>query len=128
VNAENLAAANVVRVSQNGDQTFESIYQTDQNGNISALPIDLGSETDSVYLVLYGTGIRNIGRFGGFSATIGGILSSPANYVGPQGTYAGLDQVNLLLPLALASASARTVTVEITADGQPSNPVTLLIQ
>jgi uncharacterized protein (TIGR03437 family) len=128
VNAENLAAANVVRVSQNGDQTFESIYQTDQNGNISALPIDLGSETDSVYLVLYGTGIRNIGRLGGFSATIGGILSAPATYVGPQGTYAGLDQVNLLLPPGLASASARTVSVEITLDGQPSNRVTLLIQ
>lgn len=48
VNTDYLAAANVVKVSQNGDATFESIYQTDQNGNVTALSIDLASETDSV--------------------------------------------------------------------------------
>jgi uncharacterized protein (TIGR03437 family) len=128
VNADYLAAANVVKVSQNGDQAFESIYQTDQNGNVTALPVDLGSETDLVYLVLYGTGIRNNPVLSGVTATIGGLAIATVTYAGPQGTYEGVDQVNILLPHALASATPGTVAVELTVGGQPSNQVTLLIQ
>ena len=129
VNSDNLVAANVVRVSENGDQNFESIYQTGQDGNITALPIDLGSETDTVYLVLYGTGIRNAGSA---SATVGGAVNAPITYLGPQGTYQGVDQVNVQLPRSLASSlasmDARTWVLQLTVDGQPSNQVTLLIQ
>jgi len=125
VNTNDLVAADVVRVSENGDQSFESIYQTGQDGNITALPIDLGAETDTVYLVLYGTGIRNCGSA---SATIGGAINAPITYLGPQGTYQGLDQVNLQLPRSLASTDARTWALQLTVDGQPSNQVTLLIQ
>jgi uncharacterized protein (TIGR03437 family) len=125
VNSDNLVAANVVRVSENGDQNFESIYQTDQDGNIAALPIDLGSEADTVYLVLYGTGIRYAVSA---SATIGGAINASITYLGPQGTYQGLDQVNLQLPRSLASKDARTWVLQLTVDGQPSNQVTLLVQ
>jgi uncharacterized protein (TIGR03437 family) len=125
VNSDNLVAANVVRVSENGDQSFESIYQTGPDGNITALPIDLGSETDTVYLVLYGTGIRNSDSA---SATIGGAINAPVTYFGAQGTYSGLDQVNLQLPRSLASTDARTWVLQLTVDGQPSNQVTLLAQ
>jgi uncharacterized protein (TIGR03437 family) len=128
VNADGLAAANAVRVSENGDQTFEPIYQTDQNGNITALPIDLGSDTDAVYLVLYGTGIRNVGRFSAASATIGGRFEAPLGYLGAQATYAGLDQVNIQLPKLLASPLAQTWGIQLMAGGQPSNQVTVLIQ
>jgi uncharacterized protein (TIGR03437 family) len=125
VNSDNLVAANVVRVSENGDQNFESIYQTGPDGKITALPIDLGSETDTVYLVLYGTGIRNSDSA---SATIGRAINTPVTYFGSQGTYQGLDQVNLQLPRALASMGARTWVLQLTVDGQPSNQVTLLVQ
>jgi uncharacterized protein (TIGR03437 family) len=128
VNTDYLAAANVVKVSENGDATFESIYQTDPNGNITALPIDLGSETDIVYLTLYGTGIRNNPALSAVTAIIEGLSTATVTYAGPQGTYEGLDQVNVLLPHALASASPRQVGVELTAAGQTSNLVTLLVQ
>jgi uncharacterized protein (TIGR03437 family) len=127
VNADNLAAANVLKVSQNGERTFESIYQTDANGNIIALPIDFGSATDTVFLTLYGTGIgpRNPSEV---TATIGGAFSAIVTYAGPQGSQVGLDQINLQLPPALASPTPRTVTIELTVDGQPSNQVTLSVQ
>jgi len=128
VNTDYLAAANVVKVSQNGDATFESIYRTDQNGNVTALPIDLGIETDLVYLILYGTGIRNNVALSAVTAIIEGGPSLPVTYAGPQGTYEGFDQVNILLPHALASSSPRQVGVELTVAGQPSNLVTLLVQ
>ncbi len=124
VNRDNLAAANVLRVSQNGDRTFETIYYTDQNGNITALPIDFGADTDSVYLILYGTGIRNLRNPSSVSASIGGVIT----YAGAQGNYEGLDQVNLKLPRSLASPMARTVALQLMVDGQPSNRVTLLVQ
>jgi uncharacterized protein (TIGR03437 family) len=128
MNSDNLAAANVVKVSQDGDQTYESIYQTDQNGNITALPIDLGSETDTVYLILYGTGIRNLRNPNEVTATLGGAFSTPVAYAGPQPSFQGLDQVNLQLPRSLASSSPGTIVAQLTVDGQPSNQVTLLIQ
>ncbi|HEY1221617.1 MAG: FG-GAP-like repeat-containing protein [Bryobacteraceae bacterium] len=128
MNPANLVAANVVLVSQNGDQTFETIYQTDQNGNVSALPIDFGSGTDTVYLVLYGTGIRNVTSQSAVTATIGWSLNATVTYAGPQCCYAGLDQVNLQLPSALATAAPSTTTLQLIVDGQPSNQVTLLVQ
>jgi uncharacterized protein (TIGR03437 family) len=128
VNSDYLVAATVVKVSQNGDQTFETIYQTGQNGNITALPIDLGAETDTVYLSLYGTGIRNLASLSAVSATIGRTFSAPVTYAGPEGNFEGLDQVNLQLPRTIASPTAYSTVLEITVDGQPSNQVTLLIQ
>ena len=128
VNSDNLAAANVLRISQNGDRTFESIYQTNQNGGITAIPIDLGAPTDSVYVSLYGTGIRNLSSLSAVSATINWEFSAPVTYAGQQGIYAGLDQVNLQLPSALASLAPGTIVLQLTVDGQPSNQVTLAIQ
>jgi uncharacterized protein (TIGR03437 family) len=134
VNANSLVAADVVLVSQDGNQTYESIYQIDQNGNVAALPIDFGSETDTVYLVLYGTGIRNRSSLSAVTATIGWALNAPITYAGPQGldNPDGLDQVNLKLPRSLVSGAPPftpiTTTLQLTVDGQPSNQVTLLIQ
>jgi len=128
VNSDNLAAANVLRVSQNGDRTFESIYQTDPNGGVTALPIDFGSAADTVYLSLYGTGIRNLSSLTAVSATVNWQFSAPVTYAGPQGTYAGLDQVNVQLPSAVAAAGPGTIVLQLTVDGQPSNRVTLSIQ
>jgi uncharacterized protein (TIGR03437 family) len=47
-------------------------------------------------------------------------------YAGPQGQYPGLDQVNVILPIALRGSSLVSVTVA--ADGVQSNPVQLSIQ
>jgi uncharacterized protein (TIGR03437 family) len=130
LNADNLAAAYVVLVSQDGDQTYAPIYQTDQNANVTALPIDLGSASDTAYLVLYGTGIRNLAGTIPATATIGWAFNARVTYAGPAGVNGadGLDQVNLQLPGALAAATAYPTTLQLTVDGQPSNSVTLWIQ
>ena len=57
--------------------------------------------------------------------TIGGTPVTPL-YVGPQGTLAGLDQINLQIPASLAGRGA--VDLIITVDGKPSNTVRLNIK
>jgi len=126
LNAAHLAAAYAVLVSQDGSQTYEPVYQVDPSGTVTPIAIGLGSATDTAYLVLYGTGIRNLADLGSITATIGG-LNASVTYAGAQSSN-GLDQVNLLLPAALAAATPFTTTVQLTVGRQPSNQVTLLIQ
>jgi uncharacterized protein (TIGR03437 family) len=76
-------------------------------------------------LILYGTGIRNVSSPSKVTATINSI-SVPVSYAGPQPTFMGLDQVNVLLTLTLRGAGE--VPIIITVDGQSSNAVTVNIQ
>jgi len=78
--------------------------------------------SDQMYLVLYGTGIRHRTSDASVTATVNGV-SVPAHSVA-QGTYPGLDQVNLQLPNSLAG----TADVVITVEGQAANPVAVSIQ
>jgi uncharacterized protein (TIGR03437 family) len=74
------------------------------------------------YLTLYGSGL---GSATSVTATVGGFPAT-VSYAGPQGTYPGLDQYNILIPDSLAGKGK--VDVVVTADGKPSNPVNLVIQ
>jgi uncharacterized protein (TIGR03437 family) len=123
LNATGLAAAQVVRVS-NGVQSVEQVYQTATDGAITALPIDLGPESDQVYLVLYGSGMGKA-SMSAVTATIGGAAATVA-YAGPQGEWAGLDQYNLLIPPSLAGQGK--VDVAVTINGEVSNPVNITVQ
>ena len=87
------------------------------------MPIDLGAATDSVYLLLYGTGLRNIGSPTDVSASVGG-HSVPVQYAGPQVQYDGLYQVNLG-PLPATLAGSGPVTVLLTVSGLNTNPLTI---
>ncbi len=102
---DNLAAAQVVTASG--------------TKQVSASAIDLSS--GPVYLVLYGTGIGT----SSVAAAIGGVNATVA-YSGSQGTYPGLDQINLLIPSSLAGKGR--VNVVVTAADKPSNPVYIVIQ
>src|SRR5581483_565663 len=84
-----------------------------------SVPIDLGSP-NSVYLSLYGTGIRRRSSLSNVICTVGGV-SVPVLYAGAQGEFAGLDQVNVQLPPSLRGMGE--VDLNLTADGQPANPV-----
>jgi uncharacterized protein (TIGR03437 family) len=107
--ADGLAAAQILRI-HNGQQAIEAV---------TAAPIAMGG--DQLYLLLYGTGIGTAS----VTATIGGTNAS-VQYSGAQGTYPGLDQINLQIPAALAGAGK--VTVSILAAGRASNPVYLILQ
>jgi uncharacterized protein (TIGR03437 family) len=115
-----LAAALVLRVHADGTQAVENVYQVDAAGNVVALPIDLGPETEQVYLLLYGTGVRNAQ---GVTATVGG-GTVPVLFAGAQGTYVGEDQINLgPLPRSLAGLGKATIT--LLADGVAANATNL---
>ncbi len=94
-----LAAANILRV-RGTTQTVESIV-TVENGQLVPVPIDLGPEGDQVYLLLFGTGIRNRQALGFVRATIGGV-NAPVLFAGAQGQFPGVDQVNVQIPRSLA--------------------------
>ncbi len=94
------------------------------SGNVFAPnPISLGGPGNQVYLVLYGTGIRHAASL---TAAVNGV-SIPVTYIGPQGTYAGLDQINLG-PLPASLAGAGLINLIVAADGQAANTVTLIIE
>ena len=80
--------------------------------------IDMGPDTDQVYLVLYGTGIRFRSSLANVTAKVAG-LDVPVEYAGPQGGSPGLDQVNLRLPRSLAGRGGGAI--ELTVDGKSAN-------
>lgn len=116
-----LAAAWVQRVRADGTQAYEPVARFDAgSGRWEAVPIDLGAEGDHVYLLLFGTGIRQAGGAGHVRAYVGEIATT-VTYAGPQGVYAELDQVNLLLPRSLAGRGWTEVV--LIAGGREANRV-----
>ena len=104
-------------------QTVEQVY-TVSGGDIVATPVSLGSSTDQAYLFLFGTGLQAAGT-SGVTVSIGG-TNVDVKYAGTQGSFAGLDQVNVVLPHSLAGSG--NVTVQLTASGLAANSVQLTIQ
>lgn len=116
--AGGLAAANVLTIKDGVRSTSNVI------GSGGALvPIDLGSEDQQVYLILYGTGIRY--HTNPVTAMLG-TATATAAYAGPQGEFAGEDQINILLPRSLKGAGVIGVTLNV--DGQTSNTVKIQVQ
>jgi uncharacterized protein (TIGR03437 family) len=119
-----LAAAVALRVRSNGSSSFESIVRFDSAQNrFVAIPIDLSSTTDQVFLVLFGTGIRF--RSALPTASIGG-LGSQVTFAGAQGSLTGLDQINVRLDRSLIGRG--TVNVTVTANGRITNMVSVAIR
>jgi uncharacterized protein (TIGR03437 family) len=118
---QGLAAANVLRVKADGSQSYEPVARFDAaQSRWVAIPIDLGAETDQVYLLLYGTGIRNRRSVG--SVTVSFFpTAAQVTYAGPQGQYPGLDQVNVLLPRSLRGRGDAAIT--LTVEGKTANTV-----
>lgn len=115
-----LAAANVLRVRADNSQSYESIGSYDQRLNrFTATPIDLGPATDKLFLILYGTGLRNRGNLSQVTATVGGVAAG-VSFAGAQGGFAGLDQVNLEIPRTLGGGEFEVV---VTVAGKAANAV-----
>jgi len=90
-----------------------------------AAPLSLGGASDTLYVALYGTGIRGASAVECYVAG----QSVPILYWGPVGQAAqdpGLDQVNISIPRSLAGSG--DVRVYLMADGVASNVVGLKIQ
>jgi uncharacterized protein (TIGR03437 family) len=101
-----------------------SVFQCPASGGCTSVPIALGVDT-AIHVSFYGTGIRGRSAPANVHMTIGG-TSVPIEFAGPQPTYPGLDQVNVLLPLTLRGAGESNVV--LTVDGQVSNTVTINVK
>jgi uncharacterized protein (TIGR03437 family) len=118
-----VAAANALAVPAANPQQQSPIPVFQCAASVcTATPIQLGANS-TVYLILYGTGIRN--HSSNVTANIGG-TNVPVQYAGPQPSYAGMDQVNLALPQSLRGSGP--VNIVLTVDGQIANVVTIDIQ
>lgn len=108
-----LAAATILRVKADGTQIFEPVARFDSMQNkFIAAPIDFGPETDQLFLVLYGTGIRNHGALSTVRARIGEMVMEVL-YAGAQGDFVGLDQVNIKLQRSLAGRGETEVVLTV---------------
>ena len=121
-----IAAAVALRIKADGTQIFEPISRFDPaQGQLVAIPIDLGPATDQVFLILYGTGIRNRSSLAMASAKLGGTDASVI-FAGPQGNFVGLDQVNVGIPRSLIGRGE--VDVVLTVDGKAANTVRVSVK
>lgn len=122
-------AALALRVKTDGSSQYESIMQFDSAQNqFTPKPIELGAETDRVYLILFGTGARNHSGLENveviFSRTGASTTIVRPDYVGAQGEFVGLDQINVLLPRSLAGSGEVILHLSIKGEGG-SNFVTV---
>jgi erythromycin esterase len=84
--------------------------------------IYMGTNSDRVFVSLYGTGLRHAGAV---AATILG-RTAPVTWSGPNSVYAGLDQVNVEIPRSLLGRGP--LTVRLTAGGVEANPVAIELE
>ena len=85
--------------------------------------IDMGPATDQVYLVLFGTGLRHRSSLANVHVTFATLddenasveTEVPVEYAGAQNDFAGLDQVNVMLPRSLAGKGVQSI--RLTVDG-----------
>ena len=124
-NGQGVPAALALRVRNNA-QTYETVARLDTSTNrFVTNPLDLGPTTDQVYLVLYATGVRNRSSVSAVNVKIGGV-DAPVNFAQAQGSLAGLDQINALIPRALIGRGE--VDVVLTVDGKTANTVRVNIR
>jgi len=117
-------AATAVRYGADGSQTSVPVFQCGDSGCVP-VPINLGQPGDQIYLTLYTTGIRGRTSLSDVTAQIGGIPAQVV-YAGAQGSYPGLDQVNIAIPQSLVGAGVVNLTLSVA--GVAANTVTVAIQ
>jgi uncharacterized protein (TIGR03437 family) len=123
---QGLAVGQALRVRANGEQVFEPLANWDAAQNrFVANPIDLSDPAEQVYLILYGTGWRYRSSLDAVSVKIGGVDAS-AQFAGAQGSFAGLDQINLQLPRILAARGEMDLV--LTVDGRQANVVRISVR
>ena len=118
---QGVAAALYLRIAVDGTRTQKPVFDPNTR---SGVRINLGSEGDEVFLLLFGTGIR--GFSSQITATVGGENVAVLGAL-PQGEFVGLDQVNIG-PLPRSLAGRREVDIILTADGKQANTVTVNIE
>ncbi len=118
---QGVAAAVALRRRADGSESFEPVARFDQaQGRFVPVPIDLGPETDQVFLILYGSGFRFRSSLAATAVTIGGV-NSEVLFAGDAPGFVGLDQCNVRLSRSLIGRGE--VDVVLVVDGKMANNV-----
>jgi uncharacterized protein (TIGR03437 family) len=113
----------LLRVKADGSQSYEPVAEYDQTRQrfvpreIDFGP-DLGTASDQLFLVMFGTGIRNRSSLEKVAVNNSEGVAA-ALYAGPQADFVGLDQINIQLNRRMINYG--TVYLVLYADGEPSN-------
>ncbi|MGH9851505.1 MAG: hypothetical protein ACREBD_16850, partial [Blastocatellia bacterium] len=122
---QGVAAAVVFRRRADGSESFEPVSRFDQaQGRFVPVPIDLGPETDQVFLILYGAGFRFRSSLAATAVTIGGV-NSEVLFAGDAPGFVGLDQCNVRLSRSLIGRGE--VDVVLVVDGKMANNVRIAV-
>jgi uncharacterized protein (TIGR03437 family) len=126
-NGQGIGIIGALRVAADGTQTLTAAYSYDAaQQRFVATPINLGAETDKVYLIFFGTGFRAATNLSNVVVEVGG-ATVPALFAGAVEGLVGLDQLNAG-PLPRTLAGRGSVNVVLTVNGKRANRVTLTIQ
>ncbi len=121
-----LPAANALTFRADGSSSSLPVAQFDPaSSRFVPVPIDLGAIDDRIFLSLFATGVRGRSSLDAVRAIINGV-EAPVSYAGDQGSFAGLDQINIELPRALVGSGL--VEVMLIVDGQIANVVQINIK
>ncbi len=124
---QGVVAATALRVAGDGTRTDVAVTQYDAEAKQWVpQPIDLGAEDEAVYLTIYCTGFRGRSDLTNVRVTVGGV-DVPAAYAGMQGSFLGLDQLNIG-PIPRSLIGAGEVDIAVTVDRIPANVVTIAIE
>ena len=125
-NGHGVAAALLFRVKADRSESYEPVAQFDDAlGRFVYRPIDLGPETDEVFLLLFGTGMRFRSSLSDVSVTIGG-TELQVVFAGAHSDYVGLDQINVRLTRALTGRGE--VAINLIVDATPANTLWVKFQ
>jgi uncharacterized protein (TIGR03437 family) len=125
-NGQGVPAAQLLRIR--GSQLIYEDVAVLEGGRWVPRALDIGPETDQLFLVLYGTGIRGVGGLDQVQLRLAD-LSAPALFAGAQGDLVGLDQINLNLTSLRASLRGRgEVNLTGTIGGIAINTATVRFQ
>jgi uncharacterized protein (TIGR03437 family) len=125
-NGSGLAAALLLRVRADGSQRYEPVARFDisQNAYVS-IPLEVSVPNETVYLVLFGTGLRARSALAGISMSLSGTPLTTL-YAGPSSGLVGVDQVNIGLPPTLAGRGE--LSVSLIVDGRAANEVQVRVK
>ena len=113
--------AAVYLIIRNGVTSYAPAARFDGNRYVPE-PVRFDSNSDQVFLVLYGTGLRS-GRE--VTARIGG-LDANVVFAGAAPGFTGLDQVNIQIPFALRGRGE--LEVELYVENTPANTVLIHVR
>jgi uncharacterized protein (TIGR03437 family) len=120
------AAGYFLRVKSDGTQLEEPAAVVNAASGVKVpAAVAFGDETEELYLVLSGTGLRGRTGLHEVIARVGG-AEVDVTYAGAQNSFVGLDQMNIRIPRTLAGRGG--VEVEVLIDGRPANIVRVQLQ